>query len=387
MSKLNGYGRQWIDDNDINAVVSVLKSDFLTQGSKIKEFENNLSKITGAKYAVVVSNGTAALHLAVASLELKEGRGITSPITFMASSNAFIYNNLIPDFVDIDKDTYNLSSNKFKEKIAKFDDIKVVIPVHFAGQPCNMKTIFKTAKDNNIFIIEDASHSIGSYYEDGSAVGSCKYSDLTTFSFHPVKTITTGEGGAILTNNENLYNKLIMLRNHGITKDKSILKHKNNNLWYHEMQILGFNYRMSDIHAALGISQLKKLNYFVNKRRELVKYYNKLLQNIDYIKIPFEKNNVFSAFHLYVVQIDFEQIGISRNDFMKSLKNYNIGSQVHYIPVYRQPFYEKYKFNKKNFPVAENFYKQALSLPLFPLMNKEDVEKVVKTIKTIVEKK
>ncbi len=385
MTNLGGYGRQFIDDDDISAVVSVLRSDFLTQGPVVRAFEKKICEITGARFAVAVSNGTSALHLAVASLNLDSGKGVTSPITFMASSNAFIYNGLIPDFADIDKKSYNLSADSLKNRID--GDTKVVIPVHFAGQVCDMQEISKIAKEREVFVIEDASHALGSKYFDGSMVGSCKFCDLTTFSFHPVKTITCGEGGAITTNDENLYKRLLMLRNHGISKDSDNFVFKNEGVWYHEMQMLGFNFRMSDIHASLGVSQLGKLDFFAKKRRELVDFYNELFEDVDFVQTPFEFHCGNAVFHLYVVLIDFEGIGISRNDFMLRLKGKNIGSQVHYIPVYRQPFYEKYGFDKDDFPNAENFYKKALSLPLFPQMTKKDVGFVVKSIIDIAEKK
>ena len=378
------YGRQFIDDEDILSVVDTLKSDFLTQGPKVKEFEDELCDYTGAEYCACVANGTAALHLSVAALEIKKGmEGITSPITFMASSNSLIYNGLVPNFVDIDQKTYLIDLHKLEQSIT--EKTKIIIPVHFAGQPVDMERLKKNARERNIFIIEDAAHAIGSKYADGSAVGNCKYSDMTIFSFHPVKTITTGEGGAITTNNQELYEKLLELRSHGITKSENKLT-QNPGPWYHEMQALGFNFRLTDIQAALGISQLKKLDGFVKKRREVVAKYNKAFRNKDWLTIPFEAPQVYSAFHLYVLLIDFGKFGKSRKQVMEILRENKIGTQVHYIPVHLQPYYQKkFCYKEGDFPVAEEYYSHALSLPLFPTLTEEQqdliIEKVLEILK------
>lgn len=384
------YGKQWINDDDIYAVVETLKSDFLTQGPKVKEFEDAICEYTGAKYCVAVANGTAALHIAVASLEIEKGKeGITSPNTFMATSNSMIYNGLKPVFADIDKKTYCIDPEKIKGNIT--ENTRLIIPVHFAGQPCDMQQIYQIATSHEpramsqqLFIIEDAAHAIGSRYKDGSKVGNCKYSDITIFSFHPVKTITTGEGGAITTNNKELYERLLLLRNHGITKDNSKLSIKHSTLnepWYHEMQILGFNYRITDIQASLGISQLKKLDKFVTRRREIVSKYNNAFKDIDWLTIPYEKPDVYSAFHLYVLQIDFDKIGKSRKQVMEELRLKNIGTQVHYIPVHTQPYYQiNYGYKWGDYPIAEDYYEKALSIPLYPKMTDNDVEYVIENI-------
>jgi UDP-4-amino-4,6-dideoxy-N-acetyl-beta-L-altrosamine transaminase len=384
------YGKQWIDQDDINAVISVLKSDYLTQGPAIEKFEREICDITGAKYCVAVANGTAALHLAVKVLDIEKGKeGITSPITFVASSNAMIYNNLKPNFADIDEKTYCVDPEKIKEKIT--ENTRLIIPVHFAGQPCDMQRIYKIAnyepraKSRQLFIIEDAAHAIGSIYEDGTTVGNCKYSDMTIFSFHPVKTITSAEGGAITTNSKKLYEKLCLLRTHGITKDNLKFKIKNLNLtgpWYYEMQELGFNYRISDLHAALGFSQLKKLQKFKKRRREIVDKYNKAFEKLEWIKTLYERENLESCFHLYVIQIDFEKIGKTRKEVMEILRRKNIGTQVHYIPVHLQPYYkENFGYKDGDFPKAEKYYENCLSLPLYPKMTDEDVNYVVEEIR------
>jgi UDP-4-amino-4,6-dideoxy-N-acetyl-beta-L-altrosamine transaminase len=374
------YGRQLIEDDDIAEVIATLKSDFLTQGPKIAEFEKEICNYTGAKYCVAVANGTAALHLAVAALALPgDCEGITSPITFTASSNSMAYCGIKPVFADIDPNTYNILPSAIRSKITL--KTRLIIPVHFAGQPADMDEISNIAKNYGLKVIEDAAHAIGSKYSDGSFVGNCRYSDMTIFSFHPVKTITTGEGGAITTNDPILYQKIMLLRSHGITKDVKFLI-QNPGPWYYEMHELGFNYRMTDIQAALGISQLKKIDRFCKRRREIVSLYNKAFEKTaPIIQIPVERGSVRSCFHLYVVQIDFEKIGITRDVFMKKLTEKGVGTQVHYIPVHTQPWYRK-NFGYKNgdLPIAEKYYEKALSLPLYPAMSDDDVYFVIKSI-------
>lgn len=378
------YGRQFINDDDIETVINQLKSDYLTQGPAVKQFEKDIADYCGAQYCVAVANGTAALHLAVSALELEKGsEGITSPITFAASSNSMVYNEISPVFADIDAKTYNISVDSIREKINQ--NTKLITPVHFTGQPCRMKEIKALADSHNIKIIEDAAHAIGSQYEDGSYVGNCKYSDLTIFSFHPVKTITTGEGGAITTNSKELYKKLLFLRSHGITKDPELLS-MNPGPWYYEMQSLGFNYRLTDLQAALGSSQLKRLNDFKKRRRDIISKYNKAFSSSNYLTIPYEKKDVSSCFHLYVLQFDFKAIGLSRKEVMERLKENGIFAQVHYIPVHLQPYYKKtFGYKVGDYPVAEHYYERCLSIPLFPAMTDEDVELVIKAIKSLDE--
>jgi len=377
------YGKQWIDEEDIQSVVETLKSDFLTQGPKVVEFEDAICDYTGARYCVAVANGTAALHLAVAALKIPKGsEGITSPNTFVASANCMVYNGITPRFADIDSRTYNIDPKNITSGVS--EKTKLVIPVHFAGQPADMEKINEIGKGNNLYVIEDSSHAIGSQYTDGSIVGNCKYSDLTTFSFHTVKTITTGEGGAITTNDSELYERLLLLRNHGITKDNSKLSIEHSKLgepWYYEMQELGFNYRMTDMQAALGLSQIKRLTEFKQRRREIVAYYNQSFKDIDWLRIPYEAENLCSCFHLYVIQIDFEKIGKTRKEVMKYLLNKKIGTQVHYIPVHTQPYYQQnYGYKWGDYPISEEYYEKALSIPIYPKMTDEDVEYVIENI-------
>ena len=378
-----GYGHQYIDDADIQAVVSILKSDYLTQGPAVAKFEQEICRITGVEYCVAVSNATAGLHIAVAALELDEGsEGITSPNTFLASSNCMIYNNIKPVFADINPVSYNIEPAEIEKHIT--GKTKLLIPVHFAGLPCEMNKISAIAKENNLHIIEDAAHAIGSQYADGSYVGNCKYSDMTVFSFHPVKTITTCEGGAITTNDKKLYQKLLMLRSHGVTKDEKLLT-KNPGLWYYEMQSLGFNYRMTDMQAALGYSQLQKLDFFKKRRREIVAMYNKAFAGMKYLKTPTEPEDVSSCFHLYAIQIDFSGLGKTRAQVMAELREKGIGTQVHYIPVPTQPFYkETYGYKDGDYPVAEKYYEQELSLPLYPGLSDDDVDMVIAAVKEVI---
>jgi perosamine synthetase len=380
MNEFLSYGKQWLDDEDIESVIRVLKSDFLTQGPKIEEFENEICEVTDAKYCVTVANGTAALHLAVSALELEPGsEGITSANTFLASANTLEYSKLKSVFADINEDTYAVDANTIKTKIN--DKTKVLIPVHFAGQAVPMKEISELTRNNNIKIIEDAAHAIGSRYIDGSPVGNCKYSDMTIFSFHPVKTITSAEGGAITTNDEKLFKNLQILQNHGMTRDTDLLT-ENPGPWYYEMIKLGFNYRMTDMQAALGISQMKKLDSFADRRREIIKKYNSAFEKTDWLTTPFEQPGLESAFHLYVLKIDFKQLDKSKAQVMDELKMKNIGTQVHYIPVHTQPYYKnKYGYDWGDCPVAEDYYQQALSIPLFPKMKDSDVNHVIESIK------
>ncbi|OGR69959.1 MAG: UDP-4-amino-4,6-dideoxy-N-acetyl-beta-L-altrosamine transaminase [Elusimicrobia bacterium GWD2_63_28] len=379
MRKPIPYGSQWIDDEDVKAVAKVLKGELITQGPVAVQFEEKICELTGAKYCLSMANGTAALHLAVMALELEKGmEGITSTNTFVASSNAFVYSGLKPVLADIDPRTFNVFPEDLKKRITK--KTRVIIPVHFAGQPCETAKIRKLA-GKQVHIIEDAAHAIGSKYEDGSLVGACKHSDMTIFSFHPVKTITSGEGGAITTNSKVLYERLKSMRICGVVRDVP----NKPGPWYYEVQRLGFNYRLTDIHCALGMSQLGKLKAFIKRRREIVARYNKELAGLPVLTLPYERPGVFSAFHLYVTLIDFKKLGKSRKEVIETLVAEKIGTQVHYIPVHEQPYYRKeFGYKHGDLPNSEKYYEQALSLPLYPRMTDEEVDHVIKQVRRVL---
>jgi len=361
------YGRQCIDENDIKEVIKVLRSDCITQGPRIKEFENALCNYTGARYAVAVSSGTAALHIACLAAGIgKNDEVITSPITFAASANCVLYCGGKPVFADIQMDTVNIDPQEIERKITK--RTKAIIPVHFAGHPCDLKEIRDIAKKHNLIIVEDAAHALGAEYR-GVKIGSCKYSDMVTLSFHPVKHITTGEGGAVLTNRKDIYEKLLMLRNHGITKEKYLYKPDGD--WYYEMQNLGFNYRITDFQCALGLSQIKKLEQFINKRKEIADFYNQNLSKILEIKLPVERPYVESSNHLYYIRV--KDHGKRRNIFEK-MKALGLGVQVHYIPVYWHPYYKQLGYKRGVCPKAEEFYQQVISIPLYPRLSQKERE-------------
>jgi len=377
-TKKYSYGKQNITFGDIWEVAKTLKSGWLTQGPKIKEFEDKLCECTGAKYAVAVSNGTTALHLCMEALGISQGdEVITSPNTFLASSNCVLYAGGTPKFADIDKTTANISPEEIEKHITP--NTKAIIPVHFAGQSCDMEKIKQIADKHSLFIVEDAAHAIGSDYKN-SKVGSCKYSDLTTFSFHPVKTITTAEGGAITTNNKDLYEKLLILRSHGTTKNPELLT-KNDGAWYYEMQSLGFNYRITDIQAALGVSQLKRLDKFKQKRRELVELYRKHFNKSERFSLLEEKEFSDACFHLCPLLINFDLISIDKKTLFTALVEKGLNLQVHYIPVHTQPYYKNLGFKDGDFPNAEKYYQMAISLPLYVDLTENDVNYIVKTIK------
>jgi UDP-4-amino-4,6-dideoxy-N-acetyl-beta-L-altrosamine transaminase len=373
------YGHQWIDKNDIKEVTKVLCSDWVTQGPKVKEFEDALCKYTGAKYAVAVSSGTAALHIACLAAGIsKNDEVITSPITFVASANCVLYCGGRPVFADIEEDTANISPQKVERQVTK--KTKAIIPVHFAGHPCDLKEIQRIAKKHNLFVIEDAAHALGAQYH-GQRIGFGKYSDMTIFSFHPVKSITTGEGGAVLTNNQNFYKKLLMLRTHGITKRDLLCQVRGE--WYYEMQTLGYNYRITDIQAALGISQLAKLNRFIVQRRKIASIYNAAFANSAEFDIPIERKHVRSSYHLYPIKIK-NRLKSQRKKIFSRLRKYGLGVQVHYIPVYLQPYYQKLGYRQGICPVAENFYQREVSIPLYYGMTKDGINHVIKTVKEMV---
>lgn len=378
--KYISYGKHWLDKKDIEEVIKVLNSDWITQGPKVKEFEEALCEYTGAKYAVAVSSGTAGLHIACLAAGIKEGdEVITSPITFVASANCILYCRAKPVFADIQEDTVNIDPEEIKKRLTK--KTKAIIPVHFAGHPCDLEEIHQIAKKHNLIVIEDACHALGAEYK-GIKIGSCKYSDMAVFSFHPVKSITTGEGGAVLTNNEEYYKKLIMFRQHGITKNSSQFTVYNSQSigdWYYEMQFLGYNYRLTDIQCALGLSQLKKLDKFIKKRRQIVKIYKEAFKNNDFFDLPVEKDYAKSSWHLYPIRLKNKYCDKKREIFAK-LRKKGLGVQVHYIPVYWQPYYQKLGYRKGICPNAEDFYQREISIPLYPKMSDEDIRYVIEKI-------
>lgn len=361
------YGKQTLDFNDYWAVLSTLKSPFLTCGPKVREFEQAICDYTGAKYCVSVSSATAGLHIAMLAIGVKQGdEVITSPMTFLASSNCILYAGGTVKFADIEADTANIDPMEIEKQIT--NKTKAIIPVHFAGQSCDMEKIKEIADKHNLMIVEDAAHAIGSDYKN-TKVGSCKYSDMTIFSFHPVKTITTGEGGAITTNNKELYEKLLALRSHGMHKDG-----KMTSTWEYEMRELGFNYRLTDIQAALGITQLKKLEKFKKHRRQIVEYYNENLG----LPHLLEKEFSNACFHLYPVMVR------NREEFYQKAKTVGLNLQVHYIPVHTQPYYKNLGFKEGDYPNAEIYYKKCISLPLYPALTEGDLKEIVKRIKNIL---
>ncbi|MBC7474843.1 MAG: UDP-4-amino-4,6-dideoxy-N-acetyl-beta-L-altrosamine transaminase [Candidatus Sericytochromatia bacterium] len=386
------YGRQYIDQDDINNVVEALKSDYLTTGPKVKEFEDELAKITGAKYAVAVSNGTTALHLASMCLLKENDKVLTTPNSFLSTSNSILYVKAKPIFVDIQEDG-NIDLELCEKYLKDDPSIKAIYAVHFSGKPVEQNKLKYLKEKYNIKILEDCSHSLGAYQIVDSEIinaGSCRYSDCSTLSFHPVKQITTGEGGAITTNNEEIYKHLLKLRSHGMTRESSDFENKEMaftdnkvNSWYYEMHELGHNYRLTDIQAALGLSQLNKLNIFIQKRKELSKLYESYLPANELIK-PLYKFSADSSYHLYVLLINFEKIGISRNEFMKKLFEKGIGSQVHYIPINKQPYYKSLGYGNEETPTMDNYYSQCLSIPLYTSLSQENIKFISENILALI---
>ena len=389
---MKSYGKHSVSWSDAFAVAWQTKTKSLTQGPKIQEFEEKIAQYVGAKYAVAVSSGTAGLHLALLALELPSGSEVvTSPISFVASSNSAIYAGLVPIFVDIDPKSLNISTLQIDEYLKTSSDVKVLMPVHMAGAPCDMEEISRLASQSGLAVVEDAAHALGSRHTDGSLVGSCSKSDMTVFSFHPVKSMTTGEGGLITTNNYDYYRRLLRLRSHGITQlDDPLLDpirgftNHIKNPWYHEMQTLGYHYRLTEIQAALGISQLKKLDSFICRRRELAAAYDILLSHSENVRPTQKEYRSKSAHHLYIVQINFSNIEVSRAELMNKLKNLGIGTQVHYKPIPIQPYYVANSYQKSSIPEAMNYYAQCLSLPIYPGLTSRQQKKIVSTLEELL---
>ena len=373
------YGKQYIDEDDIRAVNEVLRSPYLTTGPKVEEFENKLCELTGAKYAVVISNGTAALHAACYAAGITEGdEVITTPITFAASANCVLYCGGKPVFADIDPDTWNIDPKEIEKKIT--DKTKAVIAVDFTGQAVQLDEIKGICKKHNLILIEDAAHSLGTKYK-GVPVGGI--ADLTTFSFHPVKTITCGEGGAILTNNEEFYKKMQLFRSHAITRDPFLLT-QNPFEGYNEQIGLGYNYRMTDFQAALGISQLKKLEVFSKRRAEIVRQYNKDLSEIPQLIIQKEIPESDTVRHLYIIRIKSDSLKVGRDEIYKALNAENIGLQVHYIPVYYHPYYQALGYKRGICSVAEALYEEIITIPLYYSLTDEDVRSVIEAVRKVI---
>lgn len=369
------YGRQYIDEEDISKVVEVLKGDYLTTGPYVKNFEEALAKKVGAQYAVAVTSGTAALHCAVIAAGIEKGDEVlVTPMTFAASANCILYVGATPVFVDVEENTGNIDVNKIEEKIT--DKTKAIIAVSYRGNPVKIDKIMDIAKKHNLIVIEDAAHAIGAKYKD-IYVGN--NANMTIFSFHPVKHITTGEGGAITTNDKELYRKLIEVRSHGITRNVDIMENKDDP-WYYEQIDLGYNYRMPDINAALGASQIKKLDSFIEKRKELATLYSSMLKGNQYVTLLEDTEGGFNSEHIYVIKLNLEKLNCTRREVFKALIKENIGVNVHYIPVYFHPYYRKLGYKRGICPVCEEFYERIITLPLHVSMNRDDVISVIKAL-------
>lgn len=370
------YGKQTIEQDDIQAVVDVLKSDFLTTGPPIAEFEQTVADYVGAKYAVAISNGTSALHAACFAAGIRPGdEVITTPLTFAASANCVLYCGGTPVFADVDPKTYNIDPEDIRRKIT--DRTKAIIAVHLAGQPCDMDAIHSIAREHGLIVIEDGAHALGSVY-NGKKVGSL--SDMTTFSFHPVKPITTGEGGMIATDNEDFYKKMVLFRSHGITRDDSIMT-RNDGPWFYQQFDLGYNYRITDIQCALGCSQMKKLDRFLARRKEIVARYNEAFADCDNIITPYQLSDTESGWHLYIVQVK----NCDRRQVFENMREKGIGVNVHYIPVYMHPYYQEHGYENVHCANAEEIYSHIISLPLYPGLTFEQQDYVIDTLKSLCE--
>jgi UDP-4-amino-4,6-dideoxy-N-acetyl-beta-L-altrosamine transaminase len=382
------YSRQDITKEDIAEVEKILRSDFLTQGPTVPMFERSVANYCGVSHAIAVNSATSALHIACLALDLGPGDWLwTSPNTFVASANCGRYCGADIDFVDIDPKTYNMSVEALSEKLIQAKKLgklpKIVVPVHFSGQPCDMPAIHDLSKQYGFKIIEDASHATGASYNQ-IKVGSCIHSDITVFSFHPIKIITTAEGGMALTNNKDIADKISRLRTHGITSDKTKMQQRSENeIWNYQQIDLGFNYRMNDIQAALGLSQMKRLDQYIKRRHEIAKYYDNALKNLPLVT-PWQSSNNYSSYHLYTILIEENLAQKTQRQVYDELKKNDIGINLHYIPVHRQPYYENLGFKKNDFPQAENFHRKVLSIPMYASLQDEQQKYVIEIIKKIL---
>lgn len=381
------YGRQDINQADIDAVVNVLKSDFLTQGPQVPLFEQKVADYCGSQHALAVNSATSALHIACLALDLKAGDWLwTTPITFVASANCGLYCGAKVDFVDIDPRSYNMSLSALEVKLIEAEKSgklpKVVVPVHLSGQPCDMEAIYTLSQKYGFKIIEDASHAIGGKYK-GEPIGNCRYSDITIFSFHPVKIITTAEGGMAVTNDADLAAKMALFRSHGITRDPAQMTHAADGAWYYQQIELGFNYRMTELQAALGVSQMDRLDSFVARRHELAQRYNHLLADLPVV-LPWQHPDSYSGLHLYVIRLKLDQIEKNHSDVFNSLRDQGVAVNLHYIPVHTQPYYERMGFRNSDFPNAEQYYCEAISLPMFQTLTDKQQDMVVDALRKAV---
>lgn len=373
------YGKQCLDKEDIKSVINVLKGEYLTTGPYIKGFEEKVADYVGAKYAVAVSNGTAALHTACYAAGIKEGDEVLVPaITFVASSNCILYCGGKPVFVDLDPKTYNIDVNKIEEKITS--KTKAIIPVDFTGQCVDIDRIMEISEKHNLIVIEDAAHALGSKYK-GRRVGTNAH--MTEFSFHPVKPVTTAEGGMVVTDSKEYYDKMMLFRSHGVTRNPELLN-ENQGPWYYEQLDLGYNYRITDIQCALGLSQMNKLDSFIERRKNIVDTYNNAFRDMNEINVPFEADFSESGHHIYVITLNLDKLSVGRKEIFEALQKENIGVNVHYMPVYLHPYYKELGYKKGECPVAEELYKRMITIPLFPSMTDEDVKSVIHGVKKVI---
>lgn len=371
------YGRQEITQADIDAVVDVLQSDFLTQGPKVPAFEKRVQDYCGVEHAIAMNSATSALHVACLALGVESGDLVwTTPVTFVASANCALYCGAQIDFVDINAKTYNIDVDLLEQKLKRAPQLpKVLVAVHLCGQPCDMKRIRELSQQYGFNVIEDASHAIGGKY-CGEPIGNCRYSDITIFSFHPVKIITTAEGGMAVTQDPYLANKMRLLRSHGITRDIAEMTHEPDGAWYYQQIDLGFNYRMTELQAALGVSQIDRLDQYVARRHELASRYDRLLETLPVIT-PWQHADGYSGLHLYVIRLKLEKINLTHRQVFDALREHQIGVNLHYIPIHLQPYYQALGFNRGDYPEAERYYAEAISLPMYPTMTLEQMDYVV----------